>query len=105
VKINCQKSSLTSSRVQKRHQTTLTIQRYQIIATTHMGLANENLRHCTPATDFHHFGALGRVRINPDFLKVINAPVFEQLLGANAIGAGGGGVNFDSLHSLFFLVF
>jgi hypothetical protein len=86
--------------LQQGHQPALAIQRDQIIAAAYMRAADENLRHGAPPGDLHHVVALYGIGINADFLNLLHALGFEDLLGANAVGANGRGVHFYSLHDV-----
>jgi hypothetical protein len=84
-----------SSRLQQRLQAAFGVQGDQIIATAHMRVANEDLRHSAAARDFHHVCALLGVGVDADFFNLRHALALQQLLGANAIRADGGGVHLD----------
>jgi hypothetical protein len=90
-----------SSRLQQRHQTAFGVQGHQIVTAAHMRVANEDLRHRTPARDFHHVGACLGVGVDADFFNLGHAFGVEQLLGSNAIRANGGGVHLDGGHGDF----
>ena len=74
------------------------VERDQVVAAAHMGVANENLRHGAPAGDLHHVGTGNGVHVDADFLNLLHAFGLENLLGANAVRADGGGVHLDGLH-------
>jgi hypothetical protein len=84
--------------VEQGQQRPPAIKRYQVIASADMGLTNKNLRHGSPAGDFHHHGALGWLNVHPDFIELSDAALLEKLLGMYAIRAAAGGVNLDCLH-------
>jgi hypothetical protein len=87
-----------SGRLQQGQQAAPRIQRHQIIAPPHMGCTNENLRHCATTGGLHHVVALERVGVDAYFLDLLNALGFEDIFGARAIRANGGGVHLDGLH-------
>lgn len=87
-----------SGGAQQWHQATAPVQGHQVVVATHMGGADENLRHRAAAGDFHHVGAGLRVEVNANLLDLLHALGLENLLGANAVGADGGGVHLHGLH-------
>ena len=74
------------------------VERDQVVAAADMGLADEDLRHRAPAREVHHGGARLRVAVDADLLDLLDALGLEDLLGANAVRANGGGVHLDVLH-------
>jgi hypothetical protein len=85
-----------SGRFQQRLQAASTIERNQVIAATHMGLADENLRHRASARDSHHVIALGRVAVYAYLFDLLDPFGLQDLFGPNAIGADSGGVHLDA---------
>jgi hypothetical protein len=63
-----------------------------------VGLANENLRHCSAASDAHHVLANFGLGIYPDFLNLGHALGLQNLLGSNAIWANSSGVHLHVGH-------
>jgi hypothetical protein len=92
------KKQIISGQLKQGQQATLSVKCDQIVAATHMGAANENLRHSTPTGDLHHGVARVGIFIDTNFFNLLNAASFEKLFGANAIRANGGGVHLDLLH-------
>ena len=86
------------SGVKQGQQTALAVERHQVIAAAHMGIANENLRHGTAAGNLHHFFALTGHQVYPDFVQFGHATLGQQLFGGNAVRASACRVNFDGLH-------
>jgi hypothetical protein len=84
--------------LQQRQQTTLAVQGHQIIATTHMGFTNEDLGHGASPCEGHHALALGGLQVNTDLFYIGHTTRLQQLLGANAKGANGGGEHLDWRH-------
>jgi hypothetical protein len=91
---------IISGGIQQWQQTAARIERHQIITTTDMRLANENLRHSTSARNFHHLCSLPWIAIDADLFELQNASGLENLLGLHAVGADSGSVDFDVLHIL-----
>lgn len=89
-----------SACLQQRHEAATAVQSHQIIAAAHMGLANEDLRHGTPAGQGHHAVTLIRGEVDSHLLDMLDAASFEDLLGPVAIGANSGGVHLDGWHGL-----
>lgn len=89
-----------SACLQQRHEAATAVQSHQIIAAAHMGLANEDLRHGTPAGQGHHAVTLIRGEVDSHLLDMLDAASFEDLLGPVAIGTNSGGVHLDGWHGL-----
>lgn len=84
---------MQSGTSEQRQELSGLIKRDEIIATTNVGAADVDLRHCAPAGFFHHFGTLRRVEVNPYFFNFGYATGAQQLLGAHAVGANGGRIH------------
>jgi hypothetical protein len=87
-----------SGPLQQSLQAAFGIQRHQIVTATHMSRSNEDLGHRTAACGLHHVVTLHRIGVDADFLNLLNAFGLEDLLGACAVRANGGGVHLDGLH-------
>jgi hypothetical protein len=75
-----------------------TIQRNQIVAPSHVGLADEDLWHRATSGDGHHVFTLLGIGVDADLFDVGHAFGFEDLLGTDAVRANGGGVHLDGGH-------
>jgi len=89
-----------SACLQHGHEATTAVQGHQIITAAHMGLANEDLRHGSPACQGHHAVTLIRREIDSHLLNMLDAASLEDLLGPIAIGTNSGGVHLDGWHGL-----
>ena len=87
-----------SACLQHRYEAATTVQCHQIIATTHMGLANEDLRDSAPARQAHHPVSLFGQKVDSHLLDMLDATSFEDLFGPVAIGTNSGGVHLDGWH-------
>ena len=87
-----------SGSLQEGGQGALAVERHQVVATTDMGVADEDLRNGTPARAFHHGAARDRIGVDTDFLNILDPLGLEDLFGTNAIRANGRRVHGDVLH-------
>jgi hypothetical protein len=74
------------------------VQRDEIVATAHMGVADEDLRHGAAAGAVHHGLAFLRVQVHADLLDLLDAALLQQHLGADAERADLGGVHLHGGH-------
>jgi len=86
--------------LQQRRKAAGTIQRNQLVAAAYMGVADEDLRHGTATGQRDHVISLHRVQVDPDFVNLLDAALFEQALGTDAVGADLGRVHADSVHGI-----
>lgn len=93
-------SSARSSRIEQWQQTTLAVQRHQVVAPTDMGRPDEDLRHGASTRYFHHFHPFLRLAVNPDFFNTFHAFGQKQTFGLYAIRANCGGIHLDGLHGI-----
>ena len=89
---------MQSAGVEQSQQFAPAVQRHQVITTTHMGLANKNLRYRAAPRNFRHLLTLAGKHIDANFIEFDDAALLKQLFRLDAVGAGSGGVNLDSLH-------
>ena len=70
-----------------RQQAAALVQRDEVVAAAHMGVADIDLRHGAAAGARHHGLALGGIEVDADLLDLLHAARLQQLLGADAVGA------------------
>lgn len=85
-------------RVEQGQQFATGIQRHQVVAAAHVGGPNKDLGYGAPTGAGHHVIAGLGVGVDTNFFNQLNPFGFQELLGADAIGADRGGVHLDNLH-------
>jgi hypothetical protein len=76
----------------------------KVVAAAHMVVANEDLWNRSPSACLHHFLATRWFQIDADLFQPGHALMLQQLLGADAIGAGASGIHANMrLHDHFLL--
>ena len=88
--------------LQQGQQAPLAVQRHQVVTTTHVLVANEDLRHGASPSQGHHAVALFGQLVDAHLFNVLNSSRFEQLLGANTERANGGREHLDWRHDSSF---
>ena len=91
---------IMSGCLQQRQQAALAVQRHQIVATAHVFVTDEDLRHGAPSCERHHAVALLRQLIDANLFDVLDAPGLQELFGPNAIRANCGGEHLDWGHGV-----
>src|SRR5205085_7419002 len=87
-----------SRRVQEGHEPTALVECDEVVATAHVGVADEDLRHRASAGDLHHGLPLGGVQVDANFVDQLDAALLEEHLGADAIRAHLRGVHLHECH-------
>jgi len=91
---------LISSALKQGHQAACTVKRREIIITAYVGLADEDLWHCSAVCTGHHGVSLRWVSVDADFFYVSYTALTQQGFGARAIGAKPSAIHHNFVHSL-----
>jgi hypothetical protein len=82
------------------HQAACTVKRRKVIITAYVGVADEDLWHCSAVCAGHHGISLRWVSVDADFFNVSYAALAQQGFGACAIGAKSSAVHHNFIHSI-----
>ncbi len=97
--MSARQGGLRDSGLQHRHEATTPIERVQVVATAHMRVSDEDLRHAGAPGQLGHLRAQFGFAVHEHFFQIGHPPPVEQGPGPAAVGAVSAGEHLDLGHA------